>query len=135
MARDIYLQKAEFLLDSIRRGGLHDLMQTEILNLLIKSGYKSTDLKHYILHGFWPSKKHEEPSKFYDSLKDSDEELSNFAKRKEKRVKRAVRNIIIFVSIMIIGLIIASLFENNTKVEKNQTTVPIEQTKDEKRTL
>jgi len=53
---EIYIKKAEFLLDSIRQGGLNDLMKKSIIKTLFDAGYHPTELEYYLNNGKWLSK-------------------------------------------------------------------------------
>lgn len=130
-AHGIHKQKAEFLLNSIRDGGIHDLMKKEMLKLLLQDGYQEHELEYYLNNGDWPSKQQRD----WDEYHSDDVEGMNFTVRKA----RAFRNIIVFGGILIIFMILAtamgSLWGNKGKDKTGLQPAPIEQTTNGKKAL
>lgn len=126
---NIEKSKAEFLLDSVRRGGLHDLMQKEIIKLVYRSGYTEDQISHYLSHGRWPSGKRpvKEPSVF----EKVEEERTNASKA---IVRRAIFIVVLLILLTFGALFFFSIMGAVDGDEEPKPTT-IETTKDGKRTL
>lgn len=121
--------KAAFLLDSIRKGGLHDLMKKEIIKLVYGAGYREDQISYYLSHGRWPSGKRpiKEPSPIetvYEEQRDMSKTI----------IRKSVFIVVMLILVTFGALFFFSIMGAVDGDEKPQLKV-IETTKDGKKVL
>jgi len=133
-AHGIHKQKAEFLLNSIRDGGIHELMQKEMIKLLLQDGYQEHEIRYYLENGDWPSKQQSDWNEYH-----SDDEYNDGLIGGAARKARAFRNVIVFggllIGLLIFAIAMGSIFGNKGKDKTNLSPASIEQKTNGKNTL
>lgn len=126
-------QKAEFLLNSIRQGGVHDLMKKEMLKLLLDDGYDPEDIEYYLTHNKWlnPRKKYAQ-----EYVEQYVEQFMDVGVRRTQRMKRAIINITVF-TLLVFGILFGISFigGDDDKSKANLSPAPIEETTDGNKAL
>lgn len=130
----IYKQKAEFLLNTIRRGDINELMKREIIKALYESGYTEDEMHFYLRHGDWPATKKEDD--FGNTVEDS-AGMPPFYKngRGMKPFKKLAISLIVAFLFMIFGMTMLLLLGQEVNTEDASPSKVVEQTTDGKRAL
>lgn len=133
MAKIIYRDKAEFLLNAIRLGNMNELMKAEVIKTMIEAGYYRNEVLHYLENGEWPTMQKED---YFNNISKESSIPLFYNKRTTSIKKLSIASIAFGLLFLVSVFSILLLFEEGVNVDKVETsTKVIEQTTDGHRAL